>query len=337
MINIGKTWEPHEDAILHEWIGKIRISDMVEKNILPGRTLSAISGRMKKIGLKSGLKNTLYKMDLEFFKTPNVENCYWSGFLCADGAIIKDKNKPNGCRLTLCISVKDESHLVKFKEAIKHNGVIKYKTQIFNLESSSSHGKSFDFCWLDVCQASRFLNDMEQYGLIPNKTKRLAPPRLANDLLKLAYLRGYIDGDGYTTVISLEGRDRLTIGITSSCKAILDWIKDLVDHNFPVQYFDRAYSSVTRNSSSNSWQYNVSGYRALRLAEVLIKIPTPVLDRKWNRDDLRALMTTSKLQRPEWWAVRLPIEDEVDAYLAMQVKPAQEETQLSPEISLPPV
>lgn len=323
------SWSPEEDAILLKNAGKIHLKEIISRGLLPKRTVLAASMRLKKIGVKTGMKNTLHSTDLEFFKIPNLLNSYWAGFLMADGSLIKNKGKTNSYRLTLSISVKDRDHLVKYQQALKHTGEIKHKMQTFGIESSSSFGKQFEFCYLDVCQAGRFLPDLAQFGIIQNKTKRIVPPALTDDLLKLAYMKGYIDGDGCITVFEADGFKRCAMGITSSCKVILDWFRELNELYFPIQYFNREHSNVTKNASE-SWQYNVTGYRALRIAEFLSRLPTPGLERKWAKPELHQLIAESKAKHPDWWSVRLPIENRLDALLV-------ENSQLSSQIFAPPL
>lgn len=171
-------------------------------------------------------------------------------------------------------------------------------------------------CFVNICQAGRFVDDLAKLGIIPDKTKRIPPPQLESDLLKLAYLRGYIDGDGHTCVCDGAERESFHLGVASSCQAILLWFKALCDRIFPFSYMDRDYSEVNEDNTNGAWHYNINGHRALRIISILSRIPTPELARKWKKPRLLELIEESKVSHPAIWAQRLPIEDEIDAYLS---------------------
>ncbi len=169
-------------------------------------------------------------------------------------------------------------------------------------------------CRLHICQAGRFVDDLAKLGIIQDKTKRIPPPQLENVILKLVFLKGYIDGDGCLSVTSMG---KVRIGIISSCEIILHWFRELIEANFPTEYMDREHSNINPNKASATWQYNIAGYRALRIIEILSRIPTPELERKWKRPELLERLAAAK-DNPlfaEKWAIRLPIEDEIDAYV----------------------
>jgi hypothetical protein len=129
----------------------------------------------------------------------------------------------------------------------------------------------------------------------------------------LAWIKGYVDGDG---CLSITNDHKVCMGIISSCPAILHWIKATIDPLFPTSYLDREYSNVNKNATE-SWQYNVAGYRAFRVIDILSRLPIPELARKWKRPRLLELMAEAKANPSfaEAWAIRLPIEDEIDNYL----------------------
>ena len=61
-----------------------------------------------------------YNVDDNFFNKPNIINCYWAGFIAADGCITgRNKNK-----LYIGLSSKDKQHLEVFKKTICFDGPI---------------------------------------------------------------------------------------------------------------------------------------------------------------------------------------------------------------------
>ena len=268
---------------------------------------------MAKIGLKSGLKHKLYNnIKLDYFKNITLESSYWCGFLAADGCLVQNKSKPNTYRLCLSVSIKDEEHLKLFQTAMGHDRPITH----FKPKGGVVDGRQIEgggMCFINICQASHFVGDLAAMGIIPNKTKRIPPPRLKDNLLKLAWIKGYIDGDGH---LGVTAEDRVNVGISSSCETILHWIKKEIDDMFPTSYLYREYSSVNK-APNEAWYYSIVGYRAFRVIDALSLLPTPYLARKWERPRLIELMAEAKIN-PHFaaaWAKKLPIEDEIHACL----------------------
>jgi len=123
----GEQWTITEDLVLEQWYGKITAKEIVQRGLLLNRDSASLQQRAKRLGLRSGLKHTLYKsINLDFFKNHTLESAYWAGFLCADGSLVQDPNKPNTYRLYLAISIKDEEHLKTFQKAMGHDGKLGY-------------------------------------------------------------------------------------------------------------------------------------------------------------------------------------------------------------------
>lgn len=225
---------------------------------------------------------------------------------------MKSPNKTNTYNLHLALSKKDEEHVKLFQKTMGHTGKLKY---IYN-DSSVICGRKIaavTMCSVTICQAGRFKDDLANLGVIQNKTKRIPPPRLDTDLLKLSYIRGYIDGDGS---LAITNNKLFGLSFVSSCEGILFWIKEAIDRIFPISYMERDFSTLHRSVSSEAYQYRISGHRALRIVSVLSRVPTPELARKWKQPRLWELIEESKASYPEMWSIRLPIEDEIDAFLA---------------------
>ncbi|KKM14075.1 hypothetical protein LCGC14_1709790, partial [marine sediment metagenome] len=61
--------------------------------------------RLKKSGVK---KNTRHKVNHSVFSKPNAKNCYWAGFLAADGCVVSKKTQ-----VEVELQYKDRAHLEK--------------------------------------------------------------------------------------------------------------------------------------------------------------------------------------------------------------------------------
>lgn len=314
-------WTPENDHCLRQHYGVISISQMIALNILPGRTERAIRLRAFRIGLKSKLHYvTPASHRHDFFATHTAESAYWAGFLAADGSLIKSPNKPNTYRLCLSLASKDEDHLMLFKRTMRHTGKV---TTAINKDNMvirrNPDAPRTVMKMINLCQVGRFLKDLEALGIIPNKTRRIPPPLLVDPLLRLAYLKGYIDGDG-SLAVGLTGDKigNVTISLVSSCRVILEWFKTVIDELFPTSYLNREYSNFRPSDNSDAWTYAINGYRALRIIEALQCLPTPELARKWRNPAVLEAIQQGR-QNPLWaeeWGKRLPIDDAIDAHLA---------------------
>jgi hypothetical protein len=113
----------------------------------------------------------------------------------------------------LHLSTKDKEHLEKFKECICSDHVIKTRTNKFGYSSVKLTivNKQFVHCLLNQ-------------GIQPNKTTiGIELPIQLSDNLLIAWLRGYIDGDGS---FWLRKRNNvLCFGVVSSKLLLLEQIQ----------------------------------------------------------------------------------------------------------------
>lgn len=135
--------------------------------------------------------NICYNED--FFAQLNTEEkAYWFGFIYADGCI-RYKPEENSGQLTIEISKNDVNMLKKFKDSIESNINIKYRQR--KLKS----GNISDTCSITISSV-KMCKDLIKFGCVPNKTyngqikKELFSKNVS---FKIAFLRGYLDGDGY--------------------------------------------------------------------------------------------------------------------------------------------
>lgn len=131
----------------------------------------------------SNVKRTINK---NFFNVIDTESkAYWLGFIFADGSITN--NVATGSyKLAVELSSVDEQHLIKLKNDIESDAkVCKRKGR----EMSSIHLSN-----------KQIVQDLMKYGCIPNKTDNgfISEDILSlNNKLKNAFIRGYLDGDGF--------------------------------------------------------------------------------------------------------------------------------------------
>lgn len=244
--------------------------DIVRKNYNrnPGDLLGLLSNRTKKsiihkaaqLGLS---KRQIYSHDKKFFGVPTNESCYWAGFVAADGSISRDGY------LRIGLSGKDRIQLENFVRAVNFDGPIVF------YYNNSNHP-----CVRMRLDAARVLiMDLEEvFNVAYNKSQYLPPPNLIDESHILAYMVGYIDGDG---CICITRDNYLSLKIVSSTKEILDWFKywfDLWDSGI------RACPAIPRKISGiNCYEYRIEGNRVRTILNKLLVVRVPRLERKWNK------------------------------------------------------
>jgi hypothetical protein len=152
---------------------------------------------------------TKYDVDESFFSKDTEESFYLAGFIAADGCITTHKSKePNV--LIICLSKKDEDHLVKLKNILGFTGPVK--------ETLSKLSK-YNPEWNDTKQVKisiynkKIIDDLKRFGIGPRKSLTYDFPEwLIDHPLVHHFMRGYFDGDGSFS-ISKEHRKTKNHGI----------------------------------------------------------------------------------------------------------------------------
>lgn len=271
-------WSKEEDQILKELCesGKYRYEDMVQ--FFKEKTRIGIIGRAARLNINNTFKNILYTFDENYFDELTLENIYYGGLFCADGCISYRQNREsNECTFTWQVCEKDLDQLQKFTKKIKSTYPITnsvrpspiYKDRMF---------KQYRF---STSRAHRWAEKLkEHFGIIQHKTKRFPPPNLKTNKEKLAYIRGFLDGDGTIAGINPE-KGQFSIRLCSCNKELLSWIKNFIDSlNFP-SFSQRGNSNITTVNKENCFYYSFCGLRAVVFYELMMRINTPFFERKW--------------------------------------------------------
>jgi hypothetical protein len=153
-----------------------------------------------------------YNCDESFFsKIDTPEKAYWFGFIAADGNLHNKK-------LQICLSKKDEGHLLKFCKRIGYDGPLcKDKT---NLRLTIARIKIF--------------NDLKKLGLEENKTFKINGRifnRIPREFLADAIL-GYFDGDGCFSRI--KGGKFLSFSIVGNRSFLLFFRRFFLSFGLPL-------------------------------------------------------------------------------------------------------
>lgn len=146
------------------------------------------------------LRHAYTKKDIDFnenfFDVIDTEDkAYWLGFIFADGYVKhghNDYGEVDSMSLGIELNAKDEDMLIKFNQSIKGNLEIKHRSRVWKSENAS------DMCLVIAC-STHMCKSLAKTGCIRNKTYdgRLNIHSLPTRELRIHFMRGYIDGDGY--------------------------------------------------------------------------------------------------------------------------------------------
>lgn len=168
-----------------------------------------------------------YTYDLNYFKKiDNQEKAYWLGFLYADGSVntFYDDGKLRSMTLEIGLSIKDEEHLVKFKESLNSD------IPIFN-KTNKLKGKEYSSVRIQL-NNTEICNDLCNLGCVPRKTYilRLPNEHIVPKIYMRDFLRGFFDGDGCICTSVMGNKPHIVTNITGTSDMLQD-ISDFLLNN----------------------------------------------------------------------------------------------------------
>lgn len=189
----------------------IKLIDICNKYKIDAKNFSLFL-KNNGVVVRNGFSNKRYEKDEKFFEVINTEEkAYWLGFIFADGCVVNNKTTRT-YRLTIELAKCDEEHLIKFKTDIKSTAPI-------------AHRKNKETCSITI-DSKKIVSDLIKLGAVVNKTifGFISNEILQiEDSLKLAFLRGYIDGDGY--IDKTRNRIVITIKTLTMSQSLRDMFK----------------------------------------------------------------------------------------------------------------
>tara|TARA_R110000772_G_scaffold249530_2_gene363995 strand:+ start:107012 stop:107902 length:891 start_codon:yes stop_codon:yes gene_type:complete len=277
-----KYWTLEEDQRLEQLVNLENLS-FKEIGKLLNRTGQSCQDHSVILGLKSNYVKRTYKVNETFWDTPDKTNCYWAGIFLADGNIQYKGEK--SCALKWEISTKDEPHISRFLKDSDCDASLNYQTR--------EKGKTVRI-GMNCPEWKVPLKD--NFGLIPNKTRRMQSPNVYDNFLKLCLIIGYIDGDGciYYNIKT----DQVGIKIDSSSYLILEWIKESIMDNFSECCRVKRRSNVRKLKHAECYEISFCGIRACAIIDYLRQFPVPKLDRKWNNPKVLEYVENQKQKFP---------------------------------------
>ena len=199
-----------------------------------------------------------YKVQDDYFFNPNINNCYWAGFIAADGCIQQGSKY-----LTFGLQEKDLYILENFKKDLQFTGIISttrkkmgrrvFKGNIIKINSPL------------ICKDLK-----ENFNIIPKKSLVLLPPKIVDKYYIKSFIIGYIDGDG-----TVDGHHGARLRIVGTHE-VLTWMS---------KFFNQEYQIGVKNlqKTRNIWVLSIHTQQAMAVLKDLYKHPVQKLERKWNK------------------------------------------------------
>lgn len=241
----------------------------ISKELNIGRWI--ISKRFRNIyGIDTSLRkdNKLYSINNCYFeKIDTEEKAYWLGFLFADGYM-----RTQSYTVELGLARRDESHLIKFNTCINSTYPIRHKT-------SNVSGKTHDVSLAMFCDKKAY-KDLERLGCLNRKTYHIDFPCFDDKVLKVAFVRGFFDGDGSIGIAKkrLDKSKIQKIGFAAYSEEILEKVAMMVKDIFP----EFKYKIYRKKDTCSCSLFSTKTAQSREFLSIIYKDSNIYLDRKYK-------------------------------------------------------
>lgn len=184
-----------------------------------------------------------------YFNDLNDEKTYYLGFLAADGCV-----RPNRNEIKIGLSSIDREWLEEFK--LKLNSEREIEDYITS--------KGFAVSELKF-SSLKIKTELAKYSIVPNKTYLGITMKGIPNEYKLAFIKGYFDGDG--CFVFNKNTKQCSLKITSHAKEILEEISDF-------------FKAGNIYSYGENFELDFSTNSALKIMKSFYDLDTPCLKRK---------------------------------------------------------
>lgn len=209
-----------------------------------------------------------YSCDDNYFKVQSHNMAYILGLLASDGSVAKNENL-----VSVVLKSEDKDLLEKIRKETK----VSRPLQTFfgsNTQSDYTSFRNWSKSWKD---------DLQHYGIVPQKTFKLTPPNLLLPEYRLDYIRGYFDGDG--SIYSVESQNRVFFEISGASKLVIDWIRNELTNNYHIILNKEL--KETKNNGTIMYKVKIgSREELLKLYKLLYKNNSLALERKKKQFEL---------------------------------------------------
>lgn len=294
----GTPWKTEEINLLKQLVLSSKYSFKQLESFFIKRTAGSLQQKSRDLQLDNKYINYKYKYNKNYFNIPNLMNCWYAGWLAADGAILKRKCS-DGIHYDLsweCHAQDKHIQELFIKELNYSSNTLEFLPTITPINKLyEMHSR------IRINHIEQMAEDLKNnFSIINNKTYRLGPPNLSSIELKLAYLIGLINGDG---CIYFDNRiQNLSIYVVSSSEEIIKFVKNTIESfNFPKG----KNKQVNISFRNGCYKYTANGISAIYLFDLLRTINVPILSRKWNNPQTLNGISLVKKQHPDWFLTDL--------------------------------
>lgn len=227
---------------------------------LLGVSIYAVQTEAKKLKLtKSKYSNNL------FFNGETKLNCYWAGFLAADGCVRRRKES-NSYSIILGLEKKDVNQLLQFKRDID---AFDYDLCYSQHVQKNTNYISERYAVQVTISKQCVLDLSDKFSITPVKSLTLLPPKILTYQNKLAFIKGYIDGDG--SILKDKSHKKGCASCIGTFE-LLNWIKETLN-----------LDGVPKKHSCNDKNTYVIYIKNSSAKEIKNSIPYRGLERKWDK------------------------------------------------------
>lgn len=217
---------------------------------------------------------TKFNCNSQYFCEPNQQNSYWAGFIAADGCIIKSKSDNSQRQLCIQLQENDLPHLEQFKKDIDFDGKIGVYETTYTYKGISQDKR---FCSLKLTSDIICDSLENNFKITPSKSLTLEPPVELDKDNSLAFIKGYIDGDGWVQKKTSK-QWKSHISMVGTLEVLL-WIQSVVEVSINEKLSEKCIGK--RPGESNSYSLTITGNKARKLLSLLCGIERGLF-RKWD-------------------------------------------------------
>lgn len=196
--------------------------------------------------------NRAISINDSYFSILTLENVYYLGFYAADGTVRPDCNE-----IKITLNIQDETFLQELLRKIEYKGKLHYSSGPNTVELRFS--------------SKQIKEDFAKYSIVPRKTYLGITISNIPDKYKLAFIKGYFDGDGSVSIN--KDTKQVSVKICSHTKKILEEFQAVIKQK----------SSIYQRSDDGLFTLELSTIPSLAFLKEIYSLDTPCLQRKYNK------------------------------------------------------
>ncbi len=195
----------------------------------------------------------VHSVNKKFFRKWSPNMAYILGFTCADGCVYQRT-------LSWELSnkfVSDKLLLQRFNEELSSNYPIEERSKSYRLRINSFS----------------LIEDINLFGIIPNKTKVLKFPEVPNCQLR-HFIRGFLDGDGWIiTRVRKNGGKEICVGFSNGSLDFMNGLIYSLRNTLGISNFNlRERNKVTKKGNvALTYQLEFYSHNALKIINFLFE------------------------------------------------------------------